>query len=175
MGEQVFSRDEIRRAVREALLEALPVEQKKTGSISAPNCRLMKQLLESVQSDGRKSVVVDLSSDRKVNEFAQDLAKCLQEKHVAELVLRGRLKFQTASRAGADQSSVKPSSSEGKSGRPSPNAAAVNGRIETGVLSESKVLALSKTHQRIEVGKGVILTPLAKDRARRLKIEIVRQ
>lgn len=175
MSESGFSRDEIRRAVREALLEALPVEQKKTGTMPPPNCQLMKQLLEAAQANGAKPVVVDFSTDRKVNEFVKDLVNCLQEKHVADLIQRGRLKFQLAARTRSGQSTVKSSQPESKTNQPSPKEVAVNGHIDSGVLSESKILALSKTHQRIEVGKNVILTPLAKDRARRLKIEIVRQ
>ncbi len=179
MSELAYSREEIRRAVREALLEALPSPQSQVNTAPPTNCRLMKQLLESAQSNGKTAVAVDLSSDKKVNEFVQDLTKCLKDQHVAGLIGAGRLKFKALTQPGSANSKRVPDRKTSQSitidSKKSADTAPCNGRIESGVLVESKVLALSKTHQRIEIAKGVILTPLAKDRARQLKIEIVRQ
>jgi hypothetical protein len=43
------------------------------------------------------------------------------------------------------------------------------------VLTEATVIAAAKAHSRIVVGPEVAVTPLARDRARALKIEIVRE
>jgi hypothetical protein len=43
------------------------------------------------------------------------------------------------------------------------------------VLTEAAVVAAGKTHARIVIAPDVAVTPLARDRARALKIEIVRQ
>ena len=48
-------------------------------------------------------------------------------------------------------------------------------RKDTGVLTEATVVAAGKAHTRIIIGNEVAVTPLARDRARELKIEIVRQ
>ena len=48
-------------------------------------------------------------------------------------------------------------------------------RVGSGVLTEAAVVAVAKTHSRIEVAPDVAVTPLARDRARQLRIEIVRQ
>ena len=48
-------------------------------------------------------------------------------------------------------------------------------RKETGVLTEATVVAAGKAHTRIIIGHEVAVTPLARDRARELKIDIVRQ
>ena len=48
-------------------------------------------------------------------------------------------------------------------------------RKDSGVLTEATVVAAGKAHTRIIVASDVAVTPLARDRARELKIEIVRQ
>jgi hypothetical protein len=45
----------------------------------------------------------------------------------------------------------------------------------SGVLTEAKVAAVAKSHAKIVVGADVAVTPLARDRARDLKLEIVRE
>ncbi len=177
MSQQEFSREEIRRAVREALLEALPAPVAKSRVPKSPvsNGKLMKQLMESAKANCKTPVAVDLSSDRKINEFVGELAGCLQDENVAGLIRAGRLKFQSSAYTNQGRS-VSPSVNSASNGRAkSADNSFSNGRVESGVLTESKVLAIAKHHSQIEVSKSVILTPLAKDRARRLKIQIVRQ
>ena len=48
-------------------------------------------------------------------------------------------------------------------------------RMDSGVLGEAKVVELGRAHARILVGGGVVVTPLARDKAREMKLEIVRQ
>jgi hypothetical protein len=45
----------------------------------------------------------------------------------------------------------------------------------SGVLNESKVAEIGRTHAKIIIGTDVAVTPLARDRAREIRIEIVRQ
>jgi hypothetical protein len=47
--------------------------------------------------------------------------------------------------------------------------------FESGVLNESKVAELGRTHSKIVIGTDVAVTPLARDRAREIRVEIVRQ
>jgi hypothetical protein len=48
-------------------------------------------------------------------------------------------------------------------------------RFTSGVLNESKVAELGRTHSKIIIEADVAVTPLARDRAREIKVEIVRQ
>lgn len=48
-------------------------------------------------------------------------------------------------------------------------------RMDSGVLSEAKVVELGRGHTTILVGGGVVVTPLARDKAREMKLEIARQ
>ena len=47
--------------------------------------------------------------------------------------------------------------------------------MKTGVLSETRVVEIARTHRRIVLGAEVVLTPLARDKAREMKIELARQ
>ena len=47
--------------------------------------------------------------------------------------------------------------------------------MKSGVLSETKVVEIARTHKRIVVGAEVVLTPLARDKAREMKVELKRQ
>ena len=47
--------------------------------------------------------------------------------------------------------------------------------LATGVLTEALVTKLATGHHKILIGGEVVVTPLARERARMLKVEIVRQ
>jgi hypothetical protein len=47
--------------------------------------------------------------------------------------------------------------------------------FNSGVLNEVKVAEIGRTHAKIIIGTEVAVTPLARDRAREIKVEIVRQ
>jgi hypothetical protein len=47
-------------------------------------------------------------------------------------------------------------------------------RLDRGMLSETRIAEIGKRHTRIIVGADVVVTPLARDRARELKLELVR-
>lgn len=48
-------------------------------------------------------------------------------------------------------------------------------RIDAGVLSESKVVALARGGQKVTLGKRVVVTPLARDKARQLGLKLERE
>jgi hypothetical protein len=63
--------------------------------------------------------------------------------------------------------------------RPSPTPArraeGQTAHFSSGLLTESKVAEIGRTHATIVIGTDVAVTPLARDRAREIKVEIVRQ
>jgi hypothetical protein len=48
-------------------------------------------------------------------------------------------------------------------------------RFSSGVLTEAKVAALGKTHTKIIISAEVAVTPLAREKGREMKVEIVRE
>jgi hypothetical protein len=84
--------------------------------------------------------------------------------------LRGRVRERVAPRLGSEDpaprnpSPTPPRKGEGQAAH-----------FTSGVLNESKVAELGRTHSKIIIGTDVAVTPLARDRAREIRIEIVRQ
>ncbi|MCH7555182.1 MAG: hypothetical protein IIC08_04215 [Proteobacteria bacterium] len=44
-----------------------------------------------------------------------------------------------------------------------------------GVLNEVRIIEISKTHSRVLLGPGAVVTPLARDKARQVKLELVKE
>ncbi len=47
--------------------------------------------------------------------------------------------------------------------------------MSSGILGEAKIVEISRSHRKIVIGKDVVMTPLARDKAREMKVELVRQ
>jgi len=128
-----LSSEEIRKLVREALNEALPIAKENGGALP-------------------QVVGVEIASDADLDRFAREIAKADDGKR--EAIAQGRLKFvlgpgRTQSRQGAR-------------------------RLDKGVLTETMVVEIARAHSTISIGTNVAVTPLARDKAREMKLEIVR-
>lgn len=170
-----YSQDEIRLAIREALQDALPQVTQPVAAANAPQCDLMRQILKVLNGNSKSPVSVDVDSDAKFNQFIGDLALCMQDRNVIGLIRSNRLKFRMAGRSNSGGKTPNDRSAGHSDHRSSEISEPGNGHIASGVLTEAKILAIAKTCQKITVGSNVILTPLAKDRARAAGLQIVRQ
>ena len=146
-----ISSDELRKLVREALREALPAP----GPISPEPSSFVGKLRSAIT--GNRRVEVLLASDADLTAFAQELARACEQQDVKNAVMGGQVGFALK---------------RGQAANTAP--ARSTHRIDKGVLTEALVVELGKTHGRVVVGKGVVVTPLARDRARDAKLEIVR-
>lgn len=92
-----------------------------------------------------------------LNGFARDIAAACDHPDLRAAIRDGQIQFHTASTSSAE-------------------AAAPRGmhRIDKGLLSEAAVIEAARASSRIVLGRGVAITPLARDKARELKIELVR-
>lgn len=171
-----FSEEQIRQAVREALSEAIPAsEDRFAGSKSAGNCELMKQILESISNNCNTPVRVDIDNGRKFGNFVRDLVKCAADKNVEAMILANRLKFEVNGVGNSRAVPVGTTNRATERGQWSNGHEMNDGRLESGVLTESRTLALAKFSKRVVIGSKVVVTPLARDRARAIGLEIVRQ
>jgi hypothetical protein len=146
-----ISSDELRKLVREALREALPASKPTASEPSSFVGKLRAAL------SGNRRVEVAIASDADLTAFAQDLARACEQQEVKNAVMGGQLNFALK---------------RGQAASASP--ARSTHRMDKGVLTEALVMELGKTHGRVVLGKGVAITPLARDRAREAKLEIVR-
>jgi hypothetical protein len=155
-------REAIRAMVRQVLRDALPeAVRERIASEAAKAATASPKKGESApraaESDSAKIEEVAVTTDAELNVFARRLL-ALEPKQ-REAVQAGRLKFRL------------------KRGRQSAETEAARGseRIDKGIVTEKKVMAAAKAGKKLVVGKGVVLTPLARDKARQLGVEIERE
>jgi len=147
-----ISSEELRKLVREALREALPAAKAVASEISSFASRMRAALA------GARRVEVVVSTDAELTAFAQEVARACEQADLKTALMSGQVTFSL----GKGQASASVSSRS-------------THRMDKGVLTESLVIELGKTHGRVVLGKGVAITPLARDRAREAKLEIVRE
>jgi hypothetical protein len=149
-----IDREELRGLVRQALKDALGA-----GGTAAPVGDLAAALGKG--KPGHIAVAICTGAD--LDRFAREILKAGEP--VKSAILAGDLSFDLATdgKTEAMQSADKPSVKGGSY------------EVNSGVLSEAKIVALAKTHRKILVGSDVVMTPLARDKAREMKVELVRQ
>jgi hypothetical protein len=147
-----ISSEEIRKLVREMLKDALPSIKAAPG-VAGGLAQKIKAAL-----GGNKRVDVAIANDSDLNAFARDLAAAAEHDDVREAVKTGAVTFALARRGDA----------------PQPKTAQSPHRVEKGLITETMVTEIGRSANRIVIGKGVVVTPLGRDKARELKIEIVR-
>ncbi len=155
-----IDREAIRAMVRQVLRDALPeaVREKiaaQAADAAAPQQK--KNESRSAESETSKVEDVAITTDAELNVFVRRLL-ALEPKQ-REAVQAGRFRFRL------------------KSARKSAETEAARGseRIDKGVVTEKSVMAAAKAGKRLVVGKGVVLTPLARDKARQLGVQIERE
>jgi hypothetical protein len=159
-------REAIRALVRQVLRDALPeavrerIASEAAKAISAPaGQKKGESTVRTAESDSAKVEEVAITSDAELNVFVRRLLTL--EPKQREAVQAGRLKFRLKrARKSADADAAARGGSE---------------RIDKGIVTEKKVMAAAKAGKRLVVGKGVVLTPLARDKARQLGLEIERE
>jgi len=103
---------------------------------------------------------VELRSDAELDAFVRSLARRLENPRDRMAILSGRLRFvlATTSRTGPDSSHV-----------------AARLRIEKGAVTERHVREAAEKGARLVLSPRAVLTPMARDRARSLGVEIEKE
>lgn len=149
-----ISSQEIRQLVRDALRELIP--QKAQGAVSGGT---LLARLRSALGDAKQSTVevrIDTASD--LSSFARDLLQAPEDIRLG--ILSAKIGLSLAAGAGAVAVAAAPQRS--------------THQIAKGVVTEVMVTEIGRTSDRLIIGKGVVVTPLARDKAREVKLEIVR-
>lgn len=156
-----IDREELRALVREALKESLAT----SASASTPAAGGFAGELRAALAGGRPAhLSVSVGSSADLDRFAKALAEACGDDALKVAILAGDVRFELA-RTAAPAPSTKP---------PAPARAGAF-EMSSGVLSEAKIVEISRTHRKILIGSDVVMTPLARDKAREMKVELVRQ
>ena len=168
--ENGISKEQIRTIVRDALQQAT---SKPMGTseqtVKVPDTDFARKVRNAGQSKDKSAVSVQIRTGHQLNKFARELVALAQNAELKELIVSGKVEFKLA---------VAPAS---KKSTPDEPIEYVDTKregdcsFESGILTESKILKIAKNYQRVVLGKKAVLTPLARDRARSVKLEILRQ
>lgn len=156
---QHSERDALRALVREMLRELVPNGRPQSPATATAN-----------PSEAPHIESVSISSDAELQALVRRVLDLSADPAGREALRSGRRGFRLAPSIGAP--------STGDPSGAAPVAERANGevnRIDTGVLSESKVIGLARSGRRVVLGKRVVVTPLARDKARQLGVKLERE
>ena len=164
-----YSKEHLRSIVREALKEAVSGGKAQQVKSNRSMSTLERKLRSAMDSGNGSVVSVDVSNRYKFNEFIKQLTALVQDGAIQSAIASGKLIID------ADHSRKHNSRATNSLNNISENSGNGDFLYEKGMLTESKIVGIAKNHQRVIIGKGVVVTPLARDRARAVKLKIVRQ
>jgi hypothetical protein len=160
-----FDREELRTLVRQALKEALGAGAAPKATPAAPVPAPPEAGgLAAVIRAGRTEIGVAVRNADDLARFARDVAEASAEPSVKAAILGGKVRFVLA--GGPEVAPTRATAAP---------AASAAYEMKTGVLSETKLIEIARSHKRIALGAEVVLTPLARDKAREMKVELTRQ
>jgi hypothetical protein len=145
-----IDREELRKLVREVL----------RSSMRASEPSNLAEAMRQAVLPGRSGVV---SVDDDLNRFAQIIIQAAEHEDLKAAIMSGRLKFTNGAQL-----------SPGAEAPGNPERTDGTFRLDKGMLSETRVAEIGKLHTKIVLGPEVVVTPLARDRARELKLQLVR-
>jgi hypothetical protein len=150
-----LDREELRQLVRDVLRSSLQGETAALPKVDPANLIEAIRMAISPGQSGTVAVADDL------NRFARDIVQAAGHEDLKAAIMTGRVTF---SRENSRPSETKPT----RTARGEPF------RIDRGMLTEMRVAEIGRQYSKVIVGPEVVVTPLARDRARELKLELVR-
>ncbi|MDH3673164.1 MAG: hypothetical protein OES46_18705 [Gammaproteobacteria bacterium] len=152
----MINTEDIRQLVREVLRDNLPRAQAQGTPVHGTRSTEIKRQLNT---QSRVDLPVNLTNDADLKHLVDEVIALSEDPDLRSAVKDGRLRFRLTPSGGGASSAT---STERNSVF----------RFDTGVLNENQVDQIAKSYGRIVVGKRAVVTPLARDKARVLKIPI---
>ena len=162
--------NEIRLLVRQ-LLRKTPPERAAPHSPEAPGETVsFSDRVRGALKSGQ-GITVAVANDQELNSFAQAIALCALERDVLGVIASNRVRFKLTT---GDSAAARPRKAPAPASDPQPIPESAF-HWDRGLLSEAKVEEIGKTHSILVLGPRAVMTPLAKDKIRECKLELVRQ
>lgn len=150
----------LRSLVREALRELIPAAVARARQAADPAVATSHGLRPGIAETRFEEVTI--ADDAQLSAFVQRLIGLFDDPSAREAIRTGHHGFRLA-RGGVGDGGTARNSNDPKE------------PLEKGVLSESRVISLARAGRKIVIGKGVVVTPLAKDKARQLGVKLERK
>lgn len=186
MSAQV-SHDEIRAMVRALLRDAVAdggaeaVPPQETPAAPATTVRsaeiggLSERVRAALTGGGGGGIEIAIASDTDLNAFAQQVALCALERDLLGAIASNRVRFRLTGGGGGGGGRERVAAEQAVA--PAAALPANDGDAyhwEQGLLSETKITEIARTHAKLMLGRRALLTPLAWDRARSLGLQVAR-
>lgn len=155
--DEAIDRGELRRLVREVLSQVLKGDG--VAPAAAAPANLIERMRQAILPGG--SGVVEVGGD--LGEFARQVVQAAAQEDLEAAIMTGRLAFK------APQG---PPSSPPRVENPVRGTGSYS--LAAGILNELRIEEIGRRFGTIVLGPDVVVTPLARDRARELKLELVR-
>lgn len=159
MDKQLDS-EALRSLIRDVLRELVPAAVARARETTGP-ATVAKPVAQPSGIVETRFEEVGIADDAQLAAFVQRVLGLFDDPATREAVRTGRHAFRLA-RSGGDGAIAR-------------NSGDAKAPLDKGVLSESKVISLARAGQRIVIGKSVVVTPLAKDKARQLGVKLERK
>ena len=179
-----ISQDEIRRMVRELLRDAVagggeraPPQPSSAGPPRPGDLGDVGGLSERVRAAlagaGGGGIEIAIAGDADLNAFAQQVALCALERDLLGAIAANRVRFRLAADGRGERDVAAPQRAETQAAVP-PTAGGEAYHWEQGLLGETKITEIARTHAKLVLGRRALMTPLAWDRARSLGLQVAR-
>ena len=158
----------LRSAVREVLRDLLPTLPGQASAAGrGPDAGRAAPARATPAASPARTEEISIRSDAELAAFVQRLLRLFADPGAREAVRAGRHAFHLAAAA--------PQSGAPRRAAPPKPAVGESERFEQAVLCETKVIGLARAGRRIVLGKRVVVTPLAWDKARQLGVKLERE
>ncbi len=155
-----IDRDELRRMVREVLKQTLDGGKGSASPEQKPS-NPIERMRQALLPGG--SGFVEVAADD-LTRFARDIVHAVVHEDLKAAIMSGKLTFKAP--AGGTLATARQDKA--------PKTSTGSFQFDDGMLSELRVEEIGRQYKRIVLGPHTVVTPLARDRARELKLELVR-
>lgn len=174
------SQDEIRSLVRELLRDAVaggagqatPPEETAAAPPSSGEVGGLSERVRAALADGGGGgIEIEIAGDADLNAFARQVALCALERDLLGAIASNRVRFRLAGSGRQEPAIDKHAAAQAAAPSPKDGDAY---HWEQGLLNETKVTEIARTHAKLTLGRRALMTPLAWDRARSLGLQVAR-
>ncbi len=172
-----IDREALRGLIRQVLQDAVPADLQKKLSAALKNKAAVPKATKTVVTSApanQRMEEVSITTDADLERFIHRLLALAEVADSREAIKSGRMKFRLAK---SGRRPVISSTALPRTER-APAAAAQSAgahRIDKGLVAERHIVAAAKSGKKLTVAKGVVVTPLARDKARQLGVVIERE
>jgi hypothetical protein len=172
-----IDREALRGLIRQVLQDAVPADlQKKLSAALKSKAAAPKTTRAAVSAApaDQRTEEVSIASDGDLQRFVQRLLALADDAGSRDALKSGRIRFRLAKSGHRSPATLKRPQREDRS-LPAAAPSAGAHRIDKGLVAERHIVAAAKSGKKLTVAKGVVVTPLARDKARQLGVVIERE